>query len=88
MVNYITEYSCFIDAFDSSFFLYIQWKQINYGVINDLKGGHFIFDKLEIIYQSKSTYYIIFKILKHTFVVVIKKQKVIGNGYFLPKYQK
>lgn len=66
----------------------MQLKLVDYKIINNLKTKYFILDKLEIIYKSESIYYTVFKILKHHFVPVIKKQKILIYGLFLAKYQK
>lgn len=86
MINYITEYICFINVLDSSFFLYISCENVDYNTVNSLMAKNFLLDKMRYHYCSSTICYILHCTLKKYFGIKLKMQKHVREKKLLFKY--
>lgn len=77
IVNYTEKYICFINALDSSLFLYISYENVDYNAVNSLTAKNFLLDKAKYNYCFAVIRYILSHTLEKHFGIELKDQKHI-----------
>lgn len=73
--NYTAKYICFINATNESSLLYINYNQVQYKAFNSLVASNLILNQVSTNYQVAATWYILNRVLKYHFALIIRKQK-------------